>query len=168
MTNLLEGQKHSAFTVSYSNIQNKLITEVNLYNDTGRKIIAKALWDTGATTTCISYNIAKKLELPVFGKSHIQTPSGEIDVNTYLINIILPNDVEVKDVQVCDSAIGDQNLDVLIGMNIISQGDFSVSNYNGKTTFSFRTPPHSVIDFVKQIHTSIILQRGHTTKKKKR
>lgn len=39
------------------------------------------------------------------------------------------------------------NIDLLIGMDIISLGDFAITNVNGKTTFSFRLPSTSIIDF---------------------
>lgn len=35
-------------------------------------------------------------------------------------------------------------------MDIIGQGDFAVTNYQGKTVFSFRMPAAECIDFVKQ------------------
>ena len=41
--------------------------------------------------------------------------------------------------------------DALIGMNIIAQGDFAVSNYKGITVFSFRMPSLACLDFVKDI-----------------
>ncbi len=39
---------------------------------------------------------------------------------------------------------------MLIGMDIISRGDFAVTNKDGKTTFSFRLPSVAKIDFVKE------------------
>ena len=44
--------------------------------------------------------------------------------------------------------IGAAGIGVLIGMDIITSGDFSVSNYNGKTVFTFRTPSQERIDYV--------------------
>jgi len=41
--------------------------------------------------------------------------------------------------------------DALIGMDIITVGDFAVSNFNGKTTHSYRTPSAGEIDFVNDI-----------------
>ncbi len=40
--------------------------------------------------------------------------------------------------------------DFLIGMDIITLGDFSVTNLNEKTTFSFRYPSCETINYVKQ------------------
>ena len=39
--------------------------------------------------------------------------------------------------------------EMLIGMDIISQGDFSVTHADGKTTFSFRMPSVKTIDYVE-------------------
>jgi len=41
------------------------------------------------------------------------------------------------------------DVDVLIGMDIISQGDLAVTNFMGKTAFSFRIPSLECIDFVR-------------------
>ncbi len=43
-----------------------------------------------------------------------------------------------------------KNTDALIGMNIINQGDFAVTNLNGRTKFSFRYPSINDIDFVEE------------------
>jgi hypothetical protein len=39
--------------------------------------------------------------------------------------------------------------DMLIGMDVINLGDFAVTNYNGRTMFSFRMPSADRIDFVR-------------------
>lgn len=127
-----------------------------------------ALWDTGATRTCISLNVAKDLGLIPTGKRNIQTPSGKGVVNTYLVSITLPNNVHLEDVEVCDSAIGEQGIGVLIGMDIITRGDFSVSNYNGKTMFSFRIPSRSITDYVAQLRTEKLIGTHGSKKKKKK
>ena len=42
--------------------------------------------------------------------------------------------------------------DVLIGMDIITLGDFAVTNRDGITVMSFRTPAQGRIDYVKHIN----------------
>ncbi|MBF0518396.1 MAG: SEC-C domain-containing protein [Nitrospirae bacterium] len=44
--------------------------------------------------------------------------------------------------------------DILIGMDIICQGDFAVTYKEGNTVLSFRTPPLKEIDFVQEINRS--------------
>ena len=37
--------------------------------------------------------------------------------------------------------------DAIFGMDIISLGDFAITNQNGQTTFSFRVPSSQTIEF---------------------
>ena len=84
------------------------------------------------------------------------------------MDIGLPNGVGIRGVQVCDSKIGDQGLGVLIGMDIIVNGDFSISNFNGKTVFTFRTPSKQITDYVQQITIENAIGRKHGHGKRKR
>lgn len=40
-------------------------------------------------------------------------------------------------------------VDILIDMDIIPKGAFAITNYNGKTVFTFRYPSLECINFVK-------------------
>ncbi len=40
--------------------------------------------------------------------------------------------------------------DVLIGMDIITQGDVAITNLGGNTVFSFRIPSQKQVDFVQE------------------
>ncbi len=42
------------------------------------------------------------------------------------------------------------SVDVLIGMDVIGLGDFSITNKDGKTTFSFREPSMEEIDYTER------------------
>ncbi len=74
--------------------------------------------------------------------------AGETDANTYLINIRLESNVEVCSVNVTEGILNN-NIEVLIGMDIIGMGDFAVTNKDGITIFSYRFPSVEWIDFVK-------------------
>jgi len=106
----------------------------------------RGLWDTGATRTSISNRVATLLKLIPIRQTTIFHATGQSIVNVYDISIVLPNDILFPFKTVSEGKFS--GFDVLIGMDIISQGDFSISNVNGKTTFSFRTPPFQEIDFV--------------------
>lgn len=139
-----------AFTTKSNAIAKRLNNEVIIKHD-DKSIKVIALWDTGATGSCISADVVRKLSLIPTGKKNISTPAGISVVNTYLVDITLPNNVKINGIEVCDSEIGDQGLGALIGMDIINLGDFAVSNFDGKTTFSFRTPSVHETDYVTQI-----------------
>jgi predicted aspartyl protease len=155
-----------AFVSEYEHLSSKLLTEVTVLCD-DKTVKARALWDTGATGTCISKEIAVELGLTAIGKQQIHTPTGTDIVNTYRVDIILPNDVKVTGIQVCDSEIGSQNLGVLIGMDIIALGDFAVSNYNERTTFTFRTPSKKKTDYVAELRFENAIGQKHGKGKKK-
>lgn len=106
----------------------------------------QGVWDTGATGSCITQRIVDDLKLTPIGKSQISTANGLKIVNTYLVDVGLPNNVIIPNIVVSCADLG-SDLDLLIGMDIISLGDFAITNVNGRTTFSFRLPSICVIDF---------------------
>ena len=141
-------KKYTAFTEVYSHISRDLISTATIISN-GKEYKTKlAMWDTGASFTCISNKIIQELNLQPFDEIKMYTPSG-IDIRErYHVGIKLATEaVYIEDVVVADSEIDKQGLDVLIGMDIITMGDFSVSNYNGKTVFSFRFPSLEVTDY---------------------
>jgi SEC-C motif len=88
------------------------------------------------------------LSLPITGQGITNTASESNKiVNTYLIDLYLPNGLGLKGLQVSEGTIID-GLDCLIGMDVIKFGDFSITNFNGKTTMSFRIPSMHEIDYV--------------------
>lgn len=107
------------------------------------------IWDTGASASAISQKVVDTCGLSPTGMTKVQTAAGVEDAETYLVNIALPNSVGFAMLQVTKANLGDLN-DVLIGMDIISQGDFSITNKDGNTVFSFRIPSAHTVDFVKE------------------
>lgn len=136
----------SVFTEKYKSIQRKLINSA-VVESNGNTVQAIAQWDTWATGTCISKKIVSQLGLQPTGMIRVQTPSGIGIMNKYMINLILNNEVRIMNLVVMDSEIGNQGIDVLIGMDIISIGDFAVSNFEGRTQFSFRIPSQGHVEY---------------------
>lgn len=139
----------SAFTEKYDSIRNKLINSAVVEYE-NEVVPVKTQWDTGATGTCISTELAIRMNLAPIGMQKVQTPSGSAILNTYIIDLVLNDEVVIKNLNVMDSEIGKQGIDVLIGMDVISIGDFAVSNYQGKTQFSFRIPSQTHIEYKKE------------------
>ena len=136
----------SVFTEKYTKIENRILNKVVLSaNNIDDQALAQ--WDTGATNTCISEEIAIKYNLKPVSMVQSKTPSGILNAPVYFIDIILNNEVIFRNWKVMGSKIGAQGIDVLIGMDIISKGDFAISNYNGKTQFSFRLPSQEDVDY---------------------
>lgn len=141
---------YSAFTCKKKGFIRHIRTDVGIR--TGDKIFnGTALWDTGATSSCISQKVINTMGLIATGQMNVLTPQGSMQVGTYLVDIFLPNKVLIKDVSVCGSNIDNQNLDMLIGMDIISLGDFAITHSRDTTIFSFCAPSKKPIDFALSI-----------------
>ena len=65
----------------------------------------------------------------------------------FLVDIGLPNGVTVRDVTVAECRLSD-DVDVLIGMDIITMGDFIITNIARRTRFSFQMPSRVDMDRV--------------------
>ena len=104
----------------------------------GEKIVCDAIWDTGANASAISLNTARKLGLTPVQTAFFSTANGRCEMPMYMVDMMLPNGRQIKDVMV--SGLNLNICDALVGMDIITQGDFHLTN-DGKTVFSFNIPP---------------------------
>lgn len=113
-----------------------------------------AIWDTGATNSVISTKVVDECGLKPIGMTRVFHAGGSTEnCEVFLVSIFLPNKVVVPTVRVTKGVLA--GCDVLIGMDVISQGDFAITHHGGKTTFSFRLPSREQIDFVKQEREAI-------------
>ena len=105
-----------------------------------------AVWDTGAVSTAITKDIVAKLSLRQLGWKMLEGVTGGAVCNTYLIALFLPNGILIPELEVADCE-GNIGCDILIGMDVISMGDFAICNQDNRTTFSFRIPSLASINF---------------------
>jgi hypothetical protein len=113
-----------------------------------------ALWDTGATNSVITKSTADTLVLLPTGQVMIHHAGGKDIAKTYVVNFILPNDVGIAGLPVseCPKIAKGDDVGAIIGMDIISAGDLSITNYDNKTWVSFCLPSHKAIDYVKELN----------------
>ena len=105
----------------------------------------KAIWDSGATNTVISQEIIRALALEPIGVTLVNTSGGIRQTYTYLIHVTLENRVQFQHIRVTEGSI--YGADILIWMDIITQGDLAITNKDKMTTFSFQVPSREKIDF---------------------
>ena len=111
--------------------------------------------DTGATKTMVTKHLAEGCGLVPTAQSRVQGVFGAQVVNGYLVNIVLPTqhpnrdqkNVAIQHLSVLEAPALTRGHNVLIGMDIISKGDFAISNYRGRTMFTYRIPSRGDIDF---------------------
>lgn len=109
----------------------------------------KALWDTGATGSAITKRVVDECNLKPIGMTTAETAGGSRQCLVYLIGLMLPNGLGFPKVPVMKAPLA--AAEILIGMDIISRGDFAVTNNEDKTTVSFRIPSMDKIDFMASV-----------------
>jgi hypothetical protein len=132
---------HFAFKSEYPNLSLRLITEAEIYDVSlsQKTIKVRALWDTGAMLSAITPETAQNLNLVPFNRVKVNGINNTSMADMVKVSIKLPNLFEVKNsnVTICNLV---KDVDLLIGMDIIQLGDFSISNGQGRTLFTFAIP----------------------------
>ncbi len=108
----------------------------------------KALWDTGASKSVLSTALVQSLGLKPVGTREVHHGDGKSVRNTFMVNFSLPNGVQVAGVLATEFPASHDNFHVLVGMDVIALGDFSITNVGGRTAVSFRIPSCAEIDYV--------------------
>lgn len=148
----------NAFTIKYNGIADRIITEISLTQvfdphnppmPPPPLIPTSALWDTGATKSVITPSIAAALGVVPVGTVLMNHAQGASQCNTYLVNLYLPNRVLVPGVLVSECK-DTAHFGAIVGMDIIGQGDFSITSVNGETWVSFRIPSIAGIDYASE------------------
>lgn len=159
-----------SLVVKYETLQREMITPVQIGHSFEQDIPEvphpfvekyKAVWDTGATVTCITEELAEKLSLVQSGTSFSFGVTGGAECNKFLISLYLPNGLVIPELEVSDCK-GNIGCDVLIGMDVIMHGDFAISNFKNKTTFTFRIPSVEEVDYTKQMPRTLLLKSNKT------
>ena len=145
------------FTIKHSGRAVELISWVGVSEPFNPKLSSakppvmhetECVWDTGATNSAITQALAQKIGLQPTGKATVTTPSGTAEKPTYIVDLYLLNNVRVPQVKVVEMD-NVEDAQVLIGMDVITHGDFSITNYKGITWFSFRVPSLHQLDYVE-------------------
>jgi hypothetical protein len=89
--------------------------------------------------TCVSTQLAESLDLKLLDPVTLSSFLGEKEVNVCLIDIEFPDGTIIRNIK---SMIIEMksDFDIIIGMNIIRLGNFSLVNDNGNTVMTFSLP----------------------------
>ena len=147
---------------------------------TDQWVDTNALWDTGATVSMVTETIFNSCHFKVLGisKSVASASSTQAGVLRYAMDIDFGNGLLFTDIDV--SVRHDDPNDnpkpfrfgssgVLVGMNIIGQGDFVVTQRWSGTQFYFRRPSGSDLDgFIRRCHSEAQQQRPQSQNRRDR
>jgi hypothetical protein len=148
-----------AFTLKFNGLANRIISDIAVLpafdpnappDPLPQGIETQALWDTGATRSVISDHVAKTLGLLPVGTTKVNHAGGVGTSPTYLVNFRLPHRVDVRGVLVTEFPGSERGFGAIVGMDVIGFGDLALTNVNGQTWVSFRTPSCEAVDFVLQ------------------
>lgn len=129
---------------NYNDIVDSLPIKVYALNpDTQEKQEYTAIWDCGATSSVVNKKIFNELRLRKVGEIEVVGVNSVSTVDTTAVDIILPNDIRFNkmNLTVCDLG---SNIDILLGMDIITQGDFVINNYK-ETILSYSVPARLIV-----------------------
>ncbi|MEY2577531.1 MAG: hypothetical protein QOI49_355 [Verrucomicrobiota bacterium] len=107
-----------------------------------------AIWDTGAMGSVVTQAVVDNCILKQVGMKMVSGVHSQELSPVYLVNIELPN-IGFRNISVTLGKLP-KGTDLLIGMDIIAQGDFAITNFGGNTVFTFRCPSEAKIDFVAE------------------
>lgn len=136
----------SSFTVPYGVTSTALFIRVKAEAN-GETYEGWGLIDTGSADSGITETAVNKLKITPINDKEYHTANGKIVAPRYNVNLTLQNSVTFTNII---AGLFDDNgdgFDFLIGMDIISQGNLAVTNYNGTMRISFEYPAHGTIDF---------------------
>jgi len=147
--------KHLTLSYYFPQKRDRIITPVNVHSipfNSALSVTVDALWDTGASISAVTPEIQQQLKAPTVDKKAISGIHNTQIVDVIYITLELPNHVIKKNIKVVVCNIT-SNVGMILGMDIISMGDFALSNGNDQTLVSFAVPPFKEkIDFSKKQH----------------
>lgn len=147
-----------SFTVEYQWLINTPHVEVSILDDKNNLIEkCTALFDTWAQCSCIDESFAEKLKIDTVWKSSIKWVWGKRECPVFFTKIGLPNQVVIE----CKLMwVVDIWCQIIIGMDIIWQWDFAISQNWWHHFLSFRMPSQWKLCFVSEISKNQWLWRN--------
>jgi predicted aspartyl protease len=133
--------------VTYADIQGHVLPGFS-QEITGMRF--KGIWDTGATNTAIAHRVAEKLGLTPYRYVKTSTASGDVECPVYYATIFLPCNVFIANLPVAAMRLP-ENVDFLLGMDLIHLGDFAITHANDRTRYTFQMPSSHDFDFHSEI-----------------
>ena len=131
------------FRAEFKERPRRIITRIIVGKpDTDTISVCNALWDTGCTDTCISQTIADELDLEEYGKKTMSDMTSDRLCTFYIA------DIRAKDKQCyfSEERCGGIDFDgadyeAIIGMDVISAGNFRLKYDGKKWIFTFSVCP---------------------------
>jgi len=128
---------HNYFKIVYN-----LYIDINKSASNENKTEVKALIDTGAVVSCVSNELIKRLR-PKQSNRTAWIDGYNDPAKGFFFDIYFSDDFVLKNIILFPRPpyVDDE---LLIGMDILTQGDLILSNYNNQTSIAFRKPSQQI------------------------
>lgn len=143
----------TAHTKKFPSIVNRMIISCDIVvPDKGQDVHhMSALWDTGASCTCISDELARQWGM---SPDNFQDACGmENQVAkypVYTVQLSLGHFI-IPYIQVLGLPMEGNEHNMIIGMDVMNKGDVAITNKNGHTVLTFRQPSLECIDYKSEV-----------------
>lgn len=126
------------YSKQYDERAEVIVTECDFYSADGQRMAHtdRAVWDTGATTTILCRRLIDELKPEPFRKGGMAGIGGNVEVETYLVHVAPPTGDVITYIEAM--AHDFEDYDAIIGMDVITYGDFHVDSIGGKTMVTFQ------------------------------
>lgn len=145
----------TAYRYPFSNVVDRILIDKDCYiflphsSNSGESMVA--LWDTGASCTCISQTVAKRMSLVKVNERKLTVAdNNSFMADVYCVKMQMGCFV-IENLEVCGIPMDGKRENMIIGMDVISKGDLAITNYQGHTFLTFRVPSIELIDYVADI-----------------
>jgi len=136
-------KRYYAFDTEYKKIAREITTPVSIFSShtsaEGKCVETYAVWDTGATHSVLSPKIVQDLDLFPIDTCIVRGINHDQISDIVIASICITSDLLLTGKRFSVNNI--PGADVLLGMDIITMGDFIINNAEGQTLFSFVIPP---------------------------
>jgi predicted aspartyl protease len=99
----------------------------------------RALWDTGATHCQVTPELAKKMGLKSLGRMDSNNAAGKTPTEIYELGMVIGEKIHYPKLYFGVSQ-GHERFDIVIGMNAIKYGRFTLNGHGDERTFRFEVP----------------------------
>lgn len=126
-----------SFSLSYDPDDLRLFSSAKVTIGDKTFFTDKAMWDTGSTITAISHATAQQYHAIPNETGTSISATDRLDADIYQATIELPGGIVFRDIDLWDISLSHLDVEIVIGMDIISQGKLLVETVNGTPMFSF-------------------------------
>ena len=128
------------YTFTYDEIARLIIIPtIFKYNRCIMKV--RTLIDTGAAASYITKFVTDSLKIPTTGKIYrVQFAEKSANRQSVKADMILSSEISFCDKEFTVLEDEPRTYDAIIGMDILTQTDFSISNFDNHTMFTLRIP----------------------------